>query len=348
MTTSGGAAQGREPDREEQAAPVRPSWWQRHRDDLSKDAVVSLVVGMVLLAGALYWDTRLADRQDRLSRELNDAQVRLSREIADRQDRIAQEQADRAEVLENVRFVRQLAVERTPIKPFASLNLQKGDLGALNLGCVDQVPRSGEPPGPGPDGESCSTDLDRANLREATLRQTNLQNALLSDSDLCGADMQYVDITGGSIPGANLTNAVLADAELEHIFADDANLSRADLRYANLRSGSLVGARLPGADLRFADLRHADLSGANLAGAKMRHAKFRNVDLAKADLVGADLSRVDLSHAKGLRQPQIDAAANGNLNTALPKGLRHPAHWSPTPRLLPDEVDVRGVKPRPC
>jgi hypothetical protein len=48
------------------------------------------------------WDARLADRQDRLAREL----------------------ADRAEVLENTRFVRQVAIEEAAVKPFGGLNLR--------------------------------------------------------------------------------------------------------------------------------------------------------------------------------------------------------------------------------
>ena len=61
------------------------SWWSAHRAEVIKDTIIALLVFL----GAIFWDGRLADRQDRLAREL-----------ADRQDQLAREQADRAEVLE--------------------------------------------------------------------------------------------------------------------------------------------------------------------------------------------------------------------------------------------------------
>ena len=52
--------------------------------------------------GACWWDARLQTRQDALASA-----------IADRQDRLARDLANQAEVLENTRFVRQLALQQT-------------------------------------------------------------------------------------------------------------------------------------------------------------------------------------------------------------------------------------------
>ena len=56
------------------------SWWRAHRGAFGRDAIVGLVVGIFLLAGAMFWDDRLADRQDRLARDLADQQNELARE----------------------------------------------------------------------------------------------------------------------------------------------------------------------------------------------------------------------------------------------------------------------------
>jgi predicted negative regulator of RcsB-dependent stress response len=78
------------------------TWWRAHRGDLAKDLIIGVVVGVLLLLGAMWWDTKLVDRQ-------ND----LAKAIADHQDDLAQDLANQAEVLENTRFVRQLALQQT-------------------------------------------------------------------------------------------------------------------------------------------------------------------------------------------------------------------------------------------
>jgi hypothetical protein len=93
------------------------------RGDLAKDLIIGVVVGILLLIGAMVWDARLADRQDDLAKT-----------IAERQDQLAQDLANQAEVLENTRFVRQIATSEgdTP-KPFARINLRGAQLGGLSL-----------------------------------------------------------------------------------------------------------------------------------------------------------------------------------------------------------------------
>jgi hypothetical protein len=87
------------------------------------------------------------------------------------------------------------------------------------------------------------------------------------------------------------------------------------------------GADLIGADLSDAGLRGADLRGASLIGADLSRADLRLADLIGADLRDTDLSGADLSTSLFLTQAQLDAA-KGAADTALPRSLRAPAHWS--------------------
>ncbi|MDG4823003.1 pentapeptide repeat-containing protein [Asanoa sp. WMMD1127] len=87
-----------------------------------------------------------------------------------------------------------------------------------------------------------------------------------------------------------------------------------------------------GADLVGKDLRRTDLRAANLRGAYLIGADLRDADLGWADLIGADLRDADLRGARlatalFLTQPQLESA-RGDGRTALPRGLRRPAHWT--------------------
>jgi hypothetical protein len=167
-------------------------WLLTQRDDLIRDARVTLVVGIFLFAGAMVWDARLAHRQERLSAE-----------IADRQDRLAREQADRAEVLENTRFVRQVAIDNLSGKPFGSLYLHSAPLSGLDLGCEDGRKAS----------KACAdftlADLTSAELIDANLTGTfliaaNLSGATLSDANLNGANLRHAkDLAQGQIDTAD-------------------------------------------------------------------------------------------------------------------------------------------------
>ena len=108
-------------------------WWRAQRGDLVKDALISVVVGVALLFGAWWWDAKLVARQDALASA-----------IAARQDDLARDLANQAEVLENTRFVRQIATStgKTP-KPFTSINLRGAEHGGLNLGCTNMGRQDG-------------------------------------------------------------------------------------------------------------------------------------------------------------------------------------------------------------
>ena len=195
------------------ASPALSSWWHRHKGDLAKDAIVSVVVGVALLAGAWWWDSRLADRQDALQSHL-----------ADRQDTLARELATQAQVLENTRFVRQVAIAPDAVaKPFGGLDLTEAQLTGLPLGCTNLEGRQG-----------CA-DFRRAHLSGANLNHADLRGADLNRADLRGADLRLANLSRANLRGADLSDANLSGANLT-----DANLSFAYLASATLTAATLT------------------------------------------------------------------------------------------------------------
>jgi uncharacterized protein YjbI with pentapeptide repeats len=259
------------------------TWWRSQRGDLAKDAIISVVVGAALFLGACWWDARLQARQDALATA-----------IAQRQDDLARNLANQAEVLENTRFVRQLAMskEETP-KPFASINLRGAELGGLHLGCKRR-PLT---------GLSGCADFQKADLQEANLtlagfsgagmdhadlRKAKLTSANFSDAQLRGADLGGVATARPAhFQGAHMHRITLVQAELDGADFTDASLSRAEADEADLSS-----ANFHRASLRASRFKHADLRDANFRGANMT-----DVDLTSADLRGADFTRADLRNA---------------------------------------------------
>jgi uncharacterized protein YjbI with pentapeptide repeats len=259
-------------------------WWQVQRGDLAKDLIIGVVVGVFLLLGGMVWDARLADRQ-------ND----LAKAIAKGQEDQARNLANQAEVLENTRFVRQIATSegREMPKPFASINLRGAELGGLYLGCKKK-PLT---------GLSGCADFRSANLQEANLTRAGFSGAGLSEADLRKANLTSADFSDALLRGADLGGVATArpaffngarmgritlvqagldgadftDASLSHAEADEAVLSSANFHHATLRLSRF----------KRADLRHANFRGANMTG----------VDLTSADLRGADFTRADLRNA---------------------------------------------------
>jgi uncharacterized protein YjbI with pentapeptide repeats len=255
-------------------------WLRVQRGDLAKDAIISVVVGVALLFGAMVWDARLTDRQ-------ND----LANTIAERQDQLGQDLANQAEVLENTRFVRQIATTKgkTP-KPFASINLSGAQLVGLSLPCTDVSHRVG-----------CA-DFRNADLREANLRSTDLVRADLSYADLRWANLADSDFSGAELVDADLGNVASGPARFQGAHLRRTRLIQARLEGADFRKATLLYARANEADLTAGDFRNAYLKGshfkhADLRGARFSGAEMVRVDLTSADLRGADFTRADLRTA---------------------------------------------------
>jgi uncharacterized protein YjbI with pentapeptide repeats len=152
------------------------------RDDLFRDALL-LVIGIV----AAWW---IANRQDKLASDLETA----------------------SEIQENIRFVRQVAINDSALKPFRGLNLSDAELAGLNLGCDNAAAHTG-----------CA-DLWGANLGHANLAGANLTGANMVGANLTGAFLAGANLTGADLTSADLTNAVIVLANLT-----GANLTAADL-----------------------------------------------------------------------------------------------------------------------
>lgn len=235
---------------------------RRNRDALVKDAIVGGVVAALAFGGASWWDTRLEERQFRIDER------RFSRQ----------------ESLENTRFVRQVVIDGSPIKPFAGLNLAEAPLRGLQLGCTDSS-----------DPGTC-----------ADFTEADLSYALLFDANLAGANLTRAALAGAYLASADLTGADFTDAHLPR-----AELFDADLTGANLTGADLTGAILTGADLTGADLTSADLTGANLAGANLTN--VAHLDDATLDGVCIDQST---RWPEGFAVPDADPCTNSLRMTA--------------------------------
>jgi uncharacterized protein YjbI with pentapeptide repeats len=218
----------------------RRSWLNRHRDGILVGIIGGFVVGLVLLVGTFLLDALIANRQDRLARDL----------------------AVVGEVQENTRFVRQVVADNGIAKPFRGLYLRGAALPGLDLACED--PASDPPTG-------CA-DFRAANLSTADLIVTDLTGATLTGADLTGAHLILATLTGADVSGADLSGADLSGADLSGV-----NLTGATLTGATLTSADLSGVNLTGADLTGANLTHTDLYGADLTAADLTDADLTDV-----------------------------------------------------------------------
>jgi uncharacterized protein YjbI with pentapeptide repeats len=156
-------------------------------------------------------------------------------------------------------------------------------------------------------------DLSGADLKEANLSKADLSLAKLGNTGLIRADLGYALLTEADLTEADLSEAYLTGAGLGEAKLRGANLSgaklgktsliRADLAGAYFVQADLTGAYLSGADLTGADFYEAFLSesvirGANLTGAKLTKAVLTGADLRKANLTEADLSGADLTRRR--------------------------------------------------
>jgi uncharacterized protein YjbI with pentapeptide repeats len=233
-----------------------PPWWIPH-------GFAALIIAIAVIFAIQIVDNRRADRESE-------------------QQAAAQ---NYAQVLENLRFVREYAAsrgalpqalesvgsaiesgqcpppldpnsERPRLQPFESLNLAGQNLALLRL------PHS---------------NFARANLDGGRLAGT----VLAPDSDLAGATLVEAMVVDGDLSGVNLVNA---------------DLTNADLFGAKLCNANLAGAKLKGANLTNALLTDVDFGDANgtwLPAAWAPDLGFTvhgKVNLSDADLAGADLS----------------------------------------------------------
>jgi uncharacterized protein YjbI with pentapeptide repeats len=271
------------------------TWWRAQKGEWPRTpSLASLLASCSFLApvggtrgcrhGRTHWRAQIADRQDGLARDL----------------------ANQAEVLENTRFVRQIATSRgrTP-KPFASMNLSGAQLGGLLLICADMRLHRGC-------ADFSKADLHEADLRRADLREADLykadlhwasfRRASLWDANFEGVGGERVDfrdamLMGTSLVHARLDDANFTDAGLGGTNADEAVLHSADFSNAHLGRSHFKRADLRDAIFRSAEIIHVDLTSADLRNANFTGAEMIDIDLTLADLRGADFTRTHLRRA---------------------------------------------------
>jgi len=191
-----------------------PPWWVQN-------IFAALLVGVIVASVSILWQKRISDAS-----------------------------AAQATRLENLRFVRQLSLEKDAVAhPFDGLDLQGQNLRRLNL--------------------------TGANLEIAKLQDADLSFSFLACNHLVPhcANLNGADLTGAILVSTNLTNARVLDS----------NLAGANLSGANLTGTHLTGTHLTGADLTGANLTNANLTGVHYDEKTKWPAGFKPPPSAKRD-----------------------------------------------------------------
>lgn len=163
----------------------------------------------------------------------------------------------------------------------------------------------------------CGTDLQRLNLVNRKLSTLNLAGANMSRMQLSGVDLSYANLVKTYLRWATLTKAVLEGASIDDAVFDDAILQNASLRQARGAKASFSKADLQNVDLRATNLVNANFSYANLSGANLSWANLRGANFTGANLTGAILNNARLNHANLTHAKLTDATlTHAKLNHA--------------------------------
>lgn len=259
-----------------------PPWWV--------PAVTTALLIVVAVVGAMtIADNRRADRESlRHDADLNQAQV-----------------------LENLRFVRDYANSQ---RQFAAA--QTG--GATGAGGT--CPPSRHP------SAAVRQSFESINLSGQNLAFLQLPNTNFARANMDGGRLVGVVLTPNSdLAGASLIEAILVDGDLSEASLINTDLTNADLHGARLCGANLAGAKLSGANLSNAVLTGIDFSDANgtwIAQEGAPDVGFvvrGKVNLSRADLAGADLTGATNLDAAMLYDIYYDSAT------------KWPAGFSPQP-----------------
>lgn len=122
-------------------------------------------------------------------------------------------------------------------------------------------------------------------LAQADLNHSNLRGYVLTEANLCQAQLRGASLVGSALQGANLYNADLLRA----------NFSFAQLQNANLQSTASNGVNFQQSNLTRTDLSHSDVVNANFTWAILHE-----TNLAYAQVGGTTFGHNDLSTLLGL------------------------------------------------
>ncbi len=164
--------------------------------------------------GQVLWETALAVAIAVLATVLTrDLELGLAKRQELQNDKLA----NQAEMLENVRFVRQVVIGNPEVKPFRGLRLADADLSGLNLGCHQTARRVGC-------ADFVGADLSGASLVGTDLSGAVMRDANLDHADLARADLSRTDLTRAKLRGANLRGANLEDIRFEDVCYDSSTV----------------------------------------------------------------------------------------------------------------------------
>ncbi len=197
---------------------------------MARDCVAALFVSTLVVLASAWLDDRRSGREAKL------------------EDRRVEQQ----EIMENLRFVREVAVTPGSLKPFRNLDLRGTSLSALDLSCAHQ----GRP--------DCASfqyaRFDGADLSSANLRGADLANASFRDYANRHADLSLSNLTHANLSGSNFERAKLAGATLTDAEMDNLNLSAARLDHAEITRTTFFRSDLRGANMEGAYSRDDEIS----------------------------------------------------------------------------------------
>jgi uncharacterized protein YjbI with pentapeptide repeats len=154
--------------------------------------------------------------------------------------------------------------------------------------------------------------FEAADLRGARLVGARLAGATFARADLRGADFTGADLSNANLSQTRLDRAVLDDARLDDVWFWETEMGGASMKRVKLTGNALFGAKggevdLSGATLELMNVFEIDLVGAKLAGARLRLVGMLRVNLDGADLTGADLQQVGFVECSG-KAAKLDRA----------------------------------------
>ncbi len=230
-----------------------PPWWV-------PATATALLVAVAVVGATAIVDDRRADR-DNLQ---HDADL------------------NQAQVLENLRFVREYANSQR--------QFPAGQNAGTNVG-GGTCPPSRHP------SAAVRQSFESINLSGQNLAFLQLPNTNFARANIDGGRLVGVVLTPNSeLSGASLIEAILVDGDLSEASLINTDLTNADLHGARLCGANLAGAKLAGANLSNAVLTGIDFSDANgtwIAQEGAPDVGFvvrGKVNLSRADLAGADLT----------------------------------------------------------
>jgi uncharacterized protein YjbI with pentapeptide repeats len=127
-------------------------------------------------------------------------------------------------------------------------------------------------------------------IRNLHLAGKYLVNADLDGKILVGANLQRVDLRRASLINSNLSGADLTEADLSIASVLWSDLSETNLHNAAMQKINLYFSDLRGANLTDADLQGAKLWRVNMIGANLKGANLTDADLTKAIMNNSDLN----------------------------------------------------------